>query len=217
MDGIKAIIWDLDGTLLDTLDDLAAAVNAALREYGLPTRTRDEVRQFVGNGMRLLIRRAVPAGSDKATEEQVFRAFRAYYDTHSRVFTAPYPGIPEALERLAAAGIRMAVVSNKAESSVEDLRRAFFADTVTVAAGDRPDRPRKPAPDGTLAAIAALGVSPREAVFVGDSDVDIETARAAGLPCLSVTWGFRSETFLREHGAATLIATPQELAEKILE
>ncbi len=216
MPAYKAVVFDLDGTLLNTLDDLAAAVNAALTAHAMPPRTVAEVCRFVGNGVGKLIERAVPSGTAADTTAAVFADFRIYYTAHSLDKTAPYAGIPEALLQLRDAGIKAAIVTNKLDKAAEALRTHFFADTVTVAIGDSPDRPRKPAPDSTQLALSRLGVSPHEAVFVGDSDVDVLTAKNAGLPCIAVTWGFRDEAFLRAHGATTLIDTPTALVDYIL-
>ena len=217
MEKIRAVVFDLDGTLLNTLDDLAGAVNYALTTHDMPTRTLDEVRRFVGNGVTKLIRRAVPDGSDEATVQQVLATFKSYYAAHEMDKTAPYDGIPALLETLHKAGIAMAVVSNKLESAVENLRQHFFADTIPVAVGDAPPRPVKPAPDGTLVALERLGVSPAEALFVGDSEVDVLTARHTGMRCLAVSWGFREEDVLRQSGAQAITATPAEALEWIQE
>ncbi len=216
MAAYQAAVFDLDGTLLNTLDDLAAAVNAALTAHGMPPRTRDEVRTFVGNGVAKLIARAVPTGTDEATLAAVFAAFREHYAAHNLDRTAPYAGVLPMLTQLHAAGVKIAIVTNKLESATERLQAHFFADTVDIALGDIPDRPRKPAPDSTSLALARLGVSPDEAVFIGDSDVDVLTAKNAGMPCIAVTWGFRDAAFLRDSGATTLATTPAELTELIL-
>ncbi len=216
MDPIRAVIFDLDGTLLNTLDDLAAAVNHALARHGYPERTISEVRRFVGNGIAQLIHRALPEGVDTDTEAAVLQDFRAYYAQHNMDKTAPYAGVLDMLAALKAAGIPMALVSNKIESAAEALRQHFFADTVTLAVGDAPPRPRKPAPDGTYAALAALGVPPDEAIFVGDSDVDVDTARNAGMRMLAVTWGFRDADLLRARGATLLADTPADATRILL-
>ncbi len=212
----KAVLFDLDGTLLNTLGDLAAAVNHALAVHGMPSRTVEEVCAFVGDGVAKLIERAVPAGTDGDRRAAVFATFREYYVAHSLDHTAPYDGVLPMLARLKAAGLGLAIVTNKLDAATEGLRAHFFADTIDVAVGDSPDRPRKPAPDGARLALDRLGVRAAEAVFVGDSDVDIATARNAGMDCVAVSWGFRSAAFLREHGAGVLAATPQELTEYIL-
>lgn len=216
MKPIRAVLFDLDGTLLNTLDDLATAVNVALNAHGMPQRTRAEVRAFVGHGVAKLIARAVPAGTDEATTAQVLDTFRAYYIDHSLDETAPYDGILPMLQQLKAAGIAIAVVSNKLEGATAALCQHFFGEDISVVIGDVPDRPRKPAPDGTLAALARLGVSADEAVFVGDADSDVLTAKNAGLPCLGVTWGFRDADVLRAAGATHLIDTPTQIVEFLL-
>lgn len=208
---IRAIIFDLDGTLLNTLDDLADATNWALRANNLPERTLSEVRQFVGNGVGLLIRRAVPEGTDEALFQQVFDHFKRRYVAHCQDKTCLYPGIAQLLAQLKAAGYRLAIVSNKLQAGVDELYQHYFKDTVEVAVGERPGIARKPAPDMVLAALDALGIPAAEAVYVGDSDVDLATARASHLPCISVLWGFRDRPFLLAHGATTLAQTPADI------
>lgn len=206
-------IFDLDGTLLDTLDDLAAAVNYALRSYGMPEHSREEVRRFVGNGVRMLMIRAIPDGERNPQFEEVFSTFRQYYLEHSLDRTRPYDGIPEMLERLKQRGCRLAVVSNKFDAATKELCRHFFADTIEVAVGEHEAEGirKKPAPDTVNEALSQLGVDRLDAVYVGDSDVDLQTARNAGLPCISVLWGFRDKDFLLANGATTFIISPKEL------
>ena len=206
-------IFDLDGTLLDTLDDLAAAVNYALRTYGMPEHSRDDVRRFVGNGVRMLMTRAIPDGEQNPRFEEAFSTFRQYYLEHSLDRTRPYDGVPEMLKALKQRGCRLAVVSNKFYAATQELCRHFFADTIEVAVGEHEAEGirKKPAPDTVNEALSQLGVDHRHAVYVGDSDVDLQTARNAGLPCISVLWGFRDKDFLLANGATTLITTPQEL------
>lgn len=208
-------IFDLDGTLLNTLDDLAASVNYALRQYGMPEHPVDAVRRFVGNGVRLLMQRAVPEGADNPMFEEIFATFRQYYMAHSLDTTKPYENIPQVLASLRARGCRVAVVSNKMMAATQELCRYFFSDTVEVAIGEDEASGirKKPAPDTVEVALQSLGVGKEGAVYVGDSDVDIMTARHAGLPCISVLWGFRDKTFLQEHGATTFITRPGELLE----
>lgn len=212
----KAIIWDLDGTLLDTLQDLSDAVNHSLTKYGLATRTVEEIRAFVGNGIRNLVERAVPAGTDAAITDAVFAEFRTYYAAHSADHTAPYAGIPSMLEKLSRAGVKMAIVSNKADFAVQDLARRYFGEEISLAVGAREDMPKKPAPDMVEYALARLGVTKAETAYVGDSEVDVITARNTGMDCLAVSWGFRSPETLREAGAARIFSTPQELMETIM-
>lgn len=212
----KAAIFDMDGTLLNTLDDLAASTNAALAAHGMPLRTTDEVRRFVGNGIPNLIRRAVPAGTDEATQRAVFDTFCAHYAVHDADTTAPYPGIIGLLEHLRAQGVLCAVVSNKGDFAVQALVEHYFDGLFGFAVGEREGIRRKPAPDTVFAALEALGVEPGEAVYVGDSEVDVATAQASGLDCIAVTWGFRSVECLLEAGATTLVSTADELAAAIL-
>ena len=214
--GYKAIIWDLDGTLLDTLQDLADAVNHSLETYGLPVKTKEEIRAIVGRGIRHLVENAVPMGTDPATIDAVFGEFCTYYAAHSADATAPYAGIPAMLEKLSRAGVKMAIVSNKADFAVQDLVMRYFGEEITLAVGAREDIPKKPAPDMVEYALARLGVTKAEAAYVGDSEVDVLTARNTGMDCLAVDWGFRSRETLREAGAERIFSTPQELMESIL-
>ena len=206
-------IFDLDGTLLDTLGDLAASVNFALREHGMPEHSIDDVRSFVGNGVRLLMERAIPDGADNPDFEATFATFRQYYMAHSLDTTRPYDGVPEALRELRNRGCQLAVVSNKMMAATQELIRHFFPDTIAVAIGEHEAEGirKKPAPDTVFAALRELGVGQEGTVYVGDSDVDIRTAENAGLPCISVLWGFRDKDFLIKHGAKTLISAPSEL------
>ena len=207
----ETVIWDLDGTLLDTLQDLSEAVNHALRACGMAERRIDEVRQFVGNGIRMLMRRAVPGGEENPRFEDCFTQFRTYYVQHSQDYTRLYPGIQETLATLHQMGIRMAVVSNKLQTGVDTLYQAWFRNTIEVAIGERPDLRRKPAPDMVHQALKELGVSAEGAVYVGDSDVDIQTARNSGLPCISVLWGFRDRETLAKAGATCYVEQPNEI------
>jgi phosphoglycolate phosphatase len=206
-------IFDLDGTLLDTLADLAASVNYALRTHGMPEHTINDVRRFVGNGVRKLMERAVPDGASNPDFEAAFATFRQHYMAHSLDTTRPYDGIPETLEALKAKGCHLAVVSNKMMAATQDLCRHFFPDTIEVAIGENEAEGirKKPAPDTVIAALRQLGVGQEGAVYVGDSDVDLETARNSGLPCISVLWGFRDRDFLLQHGAERFISAPSEL------
>ena len=212
---IKAVIWDLDGTLLNTLDDLAASVNAALAMNGMPLRSTEEVRAFVGNGIRNLMMRAVPGGEATPAFDKALEDFPRHYGAHSRDRTRPYDGILEMLDKLSAAGVKHAIVSNKIDFAVKELSRAYFGERMCAAIGDDPSRARKPAPDSVLAAMREMGVTAQETVYVGDSDVDVLTARNAGVPCVAVLWGFRDEACLRAAGAERLARTPDELREII--
>ena len=209
----KVYIFDLDGTLLDTLGDLAAAVNYALREHGMPEHSIDDVRRFVGNGVRKLMERAIPDGTANPEFEATFATFRQYYMAHSLDTTRPYDGIPETLAALKARGCRLAVVSNKMMAATQELCHYFFPDTIEVAIGENEAEGirKKPAPDTVFTALRQLGVGKDDAVYVGDSDVDLETARQSGLPCITVLWGFRDRDFLIKHGAKTFVSAPLEL------
>ena len=206
-------IFDLDGTLLDTLTDLANSTNYALRQYGMPARSTDEVRRFVGNGVRRLMEQAVPNGSDAPRFEECFETFRSHYLLHSLDTTRPYDGIDAMLHRLKEQGKHIAVVSNKFHAATQELCRHFFPDTVDVAIGEHEAEGirKKPAPDTVIEALRQLGTDKGNAVYVGDSDVDILTARHAGMPCISVLWGFRDRDFLLAHGATQFVSTPAEL------
>ena len=206
-------IFDLDGTLLNTLTDLAASVNYALRTHGMPEHSIDDVRRFVGNGVRKLMERAIPNGEANPDFEATFATFREHYMHHSLDTTRPYPGIPEALAELKAKGCRLAVVSNKMMAATVELCRHFFPDNIEVAIGEHEAEGirKKPAPDTVFAALRELGVDKSGAVYVGDSDVDVQTAANSGLPCISVLWGFRNRDFLIQHGAKTFISAPSEL------
>lgn len=208
---MQTVIFDLDGTLLDTLKDLMSAVNAALEANHMPKRTIDEVRRFVGNGVRSLMVKAIPDGAENPAFEKTFADFRAYYGEHCKEDTRPYEGILPLLEALKQKGITMAIVSNKLDSAVKELAKNYFGDYITVAIGEMEGVARKPAPDTVFRALEELGVGREGAVYVGDSDVDIMTAKNAGLPCVSVTWGFRDRDFLMLHGASRLIDEPLEL------
>jgi len=213
---IKAVIWDLDGTLLNTLDDLAASTNWALAQCGLPVRTTDEVRRFVGNGVHKLIERAVPQdGAEHPQFQQVLSAFVEHYGAHSKDHTAPYDGVMDALDSLLSRGVKLAIVSNKIDFAVKALSRDYFGERMLSAVGDDPSRRKKPAPDSVLEAMRQLGVSAGETVYVGDSDVDVITAKNAGIPCVGVTWGFRDENCLREAGAVHIAHTAAELLDII--
>ena len=207
-------IFDLDGTLLSTLGDLAASCNYALRINGMPERTVDEVRQFVGNGVKKLMERAIPGGLDNDKFDKTYADFRQHYMQHNLDTTKPYDGVMEMLEELRKRGKKVAVVSNKFYAATQELCCHFFGDLVPVAIGEREDIRKKPAPDTVLEAMRQLGVTAERAVYIGDSDVDIDTARNSGMPCFSVLWGFRDKEFLLEHGATTLVSTPEEILEK---
>lgn len=214
MSNYQTFIFDLDGTLLDTLRDLAGSVNHALRQFGMPEHSLDDIRRFVGNGVRRLMERAVPQGADHPQFEEVFAAFRRHYMEHSLDTTRPYDGIADTLRQLKRRGCRMAVVSNKMMAATRELVGHFFPE-IEVAIGEHEAEGirKKPAPDTVYEALRQLGVGKEGAVYVGDSDVDLATARNSGLPCISVLWGFRDRQFLQENGATTFVAAPCELLE----
>ena len=210
---LQALIFDLDGTLLNTLGDLAASVNYALKACDMPQHSIDDVRRFVGNGVRLLMERAVPDGAANPRFEEAFATFRQHYMQHSLDTTCPYEGIMEMLQALRQRGYRTAVVSNKFYAATQELCQHFFPDTIEVAIGEHEAEGirKKPAPDTVNEALRQLGVSREQAVYVGDSDVDIATAAASGMSCISVLWGFRDREFLLAHGATQFITHPSEL------
>ena len=234
----SAAIFDLDGTLLDTLDDLAAATNATLAAYGFPVRTREEVRLFVGNGVEKLMERALPDGhatvahlpdghatvahlpdGSSADFGALLADFKSRYAACCEDRTRPYPGIPALLAALRDDGIPFAVVSTKFDAAVKALSAAYFGDLIPVAVGERDGVRKKPAPDTVFEALRLLGVpadGTPSPVYIGDSDVDIATAAAAGLPCISVTWGFRSRPFLTSHGASTFADSAATLGSRLL-
>ena len=201
---IKGVLFDLDGTLLDTLEDLYQSVNAALAACGFPERTRMEVRSFVGNGVRNLMVRSVSE-------------FREHYAVHLNDHTAPYAGIMELLAELKKKGIPTAVVSNKSDAAVKELCRETFGDLVPLAIGESERVKKKPAPDTVIEAAAGIGVPLKDCVYVGDSEVDLATAENAGIPCISVSWGFRDKELLESLGAKTLLDTVSELRDCLLD
>lgn len=214
---ITTVVFDLDGTLMNTLEDLADSTNYALAQYGFPKRSLEEVRQFVGNGVRRLIERAVPEGSANERFEEVFACFKRYYVDHCMIKTGLYEGVAEMLEALRQAGYKLAIVSNKLQSGVDELYHHYFENTVQVAIGERPGLRRKPEPDMVELALNELGVTKDEAVYVGDSDVDVATALNSGLPCISVLWGFRDRDFLVEHGAVRFAGHPGDVQKLLYE
>ena len=214
---VKAVIFDLDGTLLDTLEDLANAVNAALIHAKMPVHSIDDVRMFVGNGVKKLMERAIPGGENNPEFDNTYQYFREYYAAHCKENTKLYPGIRELLGDLKKRGIKIAIVSNKMDPAVKILNNDYFSGMMDAALGESEAVPKKPAPDMVFKAMEELGVTKDEAVYVGYSDVDIKTAENCGLPCISVTWGFRDTEFLLEHGATHLVNTPAEILNLVSE
>ena len=212
----KVAIFDLDGTILDTLEDLADAMNYALGEHGYPGRTIEEVRRFVGNGIRKLIERAVPAGLAKEEIDRVHETFSAYYQQHCADKTRPYEGVLPLLERLRAAGCLTAVVSNKADAAVQPLCRRYYNGLFDYAVGERTGIRRKPDPDSVQEVLRRLQVEAADAVYIGDSEVDIQTAKNAGLDSIIVTWGFRDRDYLESQGGRRFVDRPEEIEQIIL-
>lgn len=212
----KLAVFDMDGTILDTLEDLKDSTNFALEKCGYPTRSYDEVRRFVGNGIRKLIERAVPEGLTVEQIDRVHEVFTEHYKVHCADKTKAYDGIKPLLEKLRASGVKTAVVSNKADYGVQELCKEYFDGLFDYAVGEREGIRRKPAPDAVNEALRVLGMSKSEAVYIGDSDVDFETAKNAELPCISVLWGFRDEEFLREKGATLFVHDPAEIYDIIM-
>ncbi len=213
MNHYETIIFDLDGTLLYTLDDLRNAVNFALRNQGYPERGLDEIRHFVGRGIRNLMQRSVPEGISEESFETAFADFRAYYAEHQMDNTRPYEGVAEVALELQNAGYKVAIVSNKIDTAVKNLNSRFFH--LNVAIGEQEGMPRKPEPDMVYLALDLLGADPSTAVYIGDSDIDLKTAANSHLPCISVTWGFRSIEELKAAGATIFAHTPEELKQLV--
>lgn len=215
MRNIDTIIFDLDGTILDTLGDLADSVNFALLSNNLPERTYEEIRSFVGNGIRNLIETSVPAGTDVELTDKVFADFKARYKTHCKVKTRPYDGIDKMLAELSSLGYRMTIVSNKADGAVQDLHKEFFYPAIETAYGEREGIPRKPNPEIIQLALKEMGAEVERTVYIGDSEVDYTTAKNAGLKLIMVSWGFRDKEILEKLGAEKIADTPEELIEII--
>lgn len=207
----NTIIFDLDGTLLNTLDDLCDSVNAILQKHGFPTRSLDEVKRFVGNGVGALMRLAVP---EFVTDEEVavyLEEFKEHYEHNMENKTRPFDGIMELLLDLHRYNFHVAIVSNKFDLAVKALAKTYFGNLIPVAIGESANVRRKPAPDSVFTAIKELGSDIHKTIYVGDSDIDVMTAKNAGIPCIGVTWGFRSREVLRNAGADYLIDTPREI------
>lgn len=209
----ETVIFDMDGTILETLEDICDSVNVTMDHLGYPRRTLDEVRRFVGNGAAKLIERCMPGGAEDPKFAMALEFYKAYYDAHAQIKTGPYEGIPELLAELNRRGVKVAVVSNKPDESVKQLCQVYFPGLFPVAIGDRAEWRKKPAPDSVREAMRLLQAKPETTVYVGDSEVDVATANNAGLPCITVTWGFRDMDVLRQHGARVFAHTAQELLE----
>lgn len=206
-----AVIFDLDGTLLNTLGDLRAATNHALEVRGLPPHSMEEIRQFIGNGIRLLICRAMPEGTPEAEIDAALDDFKAYYAAHIHDRTVPYDGIPQLLTALRKRGIKVAVLSNKIDSASQQLIEYFFPGKTDVVFGEHVGVPRKPDPTSCQMVMQQLGVQPEQVLYVGDSGTDMQTAKNAGLYAVGVTWGFRSKEVLLKYGADVLVHRPEQI------
>ena len=211
MKDFETYIFDLDGTLLSTLNDLAASTNYALRWAGMPERSVEEIRMFVGNGVKLLMERSILDGINNPKFEETYAKFREHYMEHNLDTTRPYDGIPELLRELKGRGKKLAIVSNKFYAATQELAKHFFPDTIEIAIGERDNIRKKPAPDTVLEALKQLDASKAGAVYIGDSDVDIMTAKNCELPCISVLWGFRDKEFLIKHGGKIFVDKPSEI------
>lgn len=212
----KYVIFDLDGTLLNTLDDIRDSLNRTLALYGLREQTAEEVRSHVGNGSGRLVELSIPDGKQNPLFTDILRDYGAWYNAHCRIKTRPYDGVPQLVDDLTARGIRCAIVSNKPDAAVRSLAADIFPGRMDVAVGDSEGVRRKPAPDTVLKAMAQLGADSGSAVYVGDSEVDVATAANAAIPCVAVTWGFRTREQLIAAGARTLADTPEQVKAIIL-
>ena len=212
----KAVLFDMDGTVLDTLGDLAAAVNHTLREFSMPERSIAEVAAALGNGAAYLIAHTVPAGTPNELTDKVLAAYAPYYDAHCDILTGPYDGIVPLMQKLRERGVKLAVISNKQDTAVKPLAEKYFPGLLEIAVGESAEVRRKPNPDAVLAALCHIGVEREEAIYVGDTEVDLQTARNAGMECASVDWGFRTREQLVEIGAEHIFDTVQELEEYLL-
>jgi phosphoglycolate phosphatase len=212
----KIVIFDMDGTILNTMEDLRNCVNYALRQSGYPERTMDEVRCFVGNGLHKLVERAVPQGTDDEVVEKVFTDLKAYYREHCTDCTRTYDGIPELLVKLREMGVKTAVVSNKADYAVQQLVKVYFDGLFDMSVGEREGINKKPAPDSVYEVLKTLGFEKSESIYIGDSEVDVATARNAGIDSIIVEWGFRDRPYLEEQGAKVFAKTPEEVYEILL-
>jgi len=209
-------VFDLDGTILDTLQDLKNSVNAAMTACGYPERTYEEVRRFVGNGIRNLIVRSAPAGTGEAEIDRAFEAFHQHYALHCADLTCPYPGVTELLGSIRAKGMKTAVVSNKADYAVQELCEKYFPGLFDFVCGEREGISRKPAPDSVNEVLSVLHIAREKAVYIGDSEVDVLTARNAEMDCLCVDWGFRDRDVLEKAGASVILSAMPELENALL-
>lgn len=212
----KAVIFDMDGTILNTLEDLKNATNYSLRQFGMPERSLEEVRMFVGNGIRKLVERAVPAGTSEEKIAQVFDVFLEYYEIHSADNTSPYPGILELVEKLKKSGIKTAVSTNKADVPAQELGREYFNGIFDLIVGQQDGLKVKPAPDSVNKILTILDIQKKDAIYIGDSDVDVQTAKNSGLDFIGVSWGFRGREFLEKNGAKNIVDNANEILDLVI-
>ncbi len=211
----KTIIFDLDGTLMDSLQDLTLSVNYCMAKYGGPQYTDEEIKEKVGRGIYVLIEKSLPGGRSNPDYDACVGEFAPYYQEHMFDHSCAFPGIPEVLEALKNKGCHLAIVSNKFDAAVKEISGRFFGDLIEVAIGEAEKQGirKKPAPDTVFEAMKQLGSEAEDCVYVGDSEVDLQTAANAHIPCISVTWGYKSEQFLKENGAKTIVSEPAGLLE----
>ena len=212
----KAVIFDMDGTILNTLEDLKNATNYSLRQFGMPERSLEEVRIFVGNGIRKLVERAVPAGTPKEKIDQILDVFLEYYEIHSADNTSPYPGILELVEKLKKSGIKTAVSTNKADVPAQELGREYFNGIFDLIVGQQDGLKVKPAPDSVNKILSILDIQKKDAIYIGDSDVDVQTAKNSGLDFIGVSWGFRGREFLEKNGAKNIVDNANEILDLVI-
>lgn len=212
----KAVIFDMDGTILNTLEDLKNATNYSLRQFGMPERSLEEVRMFVGNGIRKLVERAVPSGTSEEKIVQVLDVFLEYYEIHSADNTSPYPGILELVEKLKKSGIKTAVSTNKADVPAQELGREYFNGIFDLIVGQQDGLKVKPAPDSVNKILSILDIQKKDAIYIGDSDVDVQTAKNSGLDFIGVSWGFRGREFLAKNGAKNIVDNANEILDLVI-
>lgn len=212
----KLVIFDMDGTILNTLDDMTDSCNFILQKYGFPLHTIDEVKYFVGNGIPKLIERALPSDVDKETFDNVLADFIQYYELHSADKTRPYDGVIDLIQSLKNHGYMIAVNTNKVESAAIELCKTYFPNLFDIISGSRKGMPPKPAPDGVYEILERANVTKEEAVFIGDSDVDLQTGINAGTDVIGVDWGFRGADFLKSQGATNIAMQPKDVEEIVL-
>lgn len=208
---IDTVIFDLDGTLLNTLDDLSDSVNFALASYHLPRREKAEIRRFLGNGIQSLVAQSIPNGTTSNLFDKVFATFKSHYEIHCYDKTRPYDGITELLSVLQERNYKMAIVSNKIHNVVSELNQRFFSKYINIAIGESEGVKRKPSPDTVFSALEKLKSDTANTIYIGDSEVDYQTAVNANIPCISALWGFRDKDFLEQHGAHIFANTPHAL------